>query len=244
MHEAATEVLDFSRVIVLVNAGIVASLLIAFGWLMTRKPLTDGAPDARQNVGEWVLDFFVGKAREMAHGPKRDRIVGTVASLLATFFMFILVSNLFGVLPLPMINRPPTSHFSVTLGLAMASVGATLGLSMLFKGVGGALKHLVWPNPMQLISEFTDVFSLALRLFGNIGGEYMTVVLVVAVVPYGIPLVLHVLGFIPAFVQALVFTLLTASFMASAIHHEEKKQRKPRRRLRRNAAAPSLEGGS
>lgn len=240
-----TEAVDFSRLIVIVNASLVAASLVGFGWLMTRKPLTDGTPDARQNLGEFALDFFVRKAREMAHGPRRDKIVRTVASLLATYFLFILVSNLFGIVPLPQLNRPPTSHFSVTLGLALASVVSTIGLSMIFKGVGGALKHLVWPNPMQLVSEVTDVFSLALRLFGNIGGEYMTVVLVVAVVPYGIPLVLHALGFIPAFVQALVFTLLTASFMASAIHHEEKKQRKPRRwHLRRRATAPTLEGGS
>lgn len=239
---------DFGPYVVLGNSIAVCLLLIAFGWLMTRRPLTDEVPGNLQNIGEWVLDFFVGKARDVAHGPKHDKIVRTVGPLLATFFMFIFISNLICVLPIPILNRPPTSHFSVTLALALTSVGATIGMSMLFKGVGGALKHLVWPNPMQLISEFTDVFSLALRLFGNIGGEYMTLLLVTAVVPYGIPLVLHVLGVIPAFVQALVFTLLSASFIASAVHQEEKKPkvRKERRfSLHRKAKVePSLEGGS
>jgi hypothetical protein len=52
---------------------------------------------------------------------------------------------------------------------------------------------------------------------------------------------------IPAFVQALVFTLLTASFMASAIHHEEKKPRKRRRKAKEEAeAVPEVatEGGT
>jgi len=67
------------------------------------------------------------------------------------------------------------------------------------------------------------VLSLSLRLFGNIGGEHMTLVLVTGAVSVGIPLILHVLGIIPAFVQALVFTLLTASFVAGAISHQEAK---------------------
>ena len=105
----------------------------------------------------------------------------------------------------------------------MCAVLGTLAVSAAVKGVGATLKHLVWPNPLQWVSEITDVLSLSLRLFGNIAGEYMTVALVLLVVPFGIPLILHVLGLIPAFVQALVFTLLTTSFLANAIHHEERK---------------------
>jgi F-type H+-transporting ATPase subunit a len=73
---------------------------------------------------------------------------------------------------------------------------------------------------LQWVSELTDVLSLSLRLFGNIAGEYMTVALVMLVVPWGIPLILHALGMIPAFVQALVFTLLTTSFLANALHDD------------------------
>ena len=221
---AATE---FGALIVIVNSGIVSALLIGAGWYLSRTRLTEDVPDARQNAGEWVVGFFVRKAHDMAHGPDSARVVGIVAPILATFFLFIFASNLFGVLPIPLINRPPTAHFSVTLALALCSVLGTFALSVAFKGIGGAVKHLFWPNPMQLVSEVTDVMSLSLRLFGNIGGEYMTVVLVTHVVAIGIPLVLHVLGFIPAFVQALVFTLLTASFMSSAIHHEAARAHEP-----------------
>ena len=81
----------------------------------------------------------------------------------------------------------------------------------------------MWPNPLQWVSELTDIMSLSLRLFGNIAGEFLTVALVFTVVPWGIPLILHALGLIPSFVQALVFTLLTASFLANALHVDEKK---------------------
>ncbi|MDH4140574.1 MAG: F0F1 ATP synthase subunit A [Coriobacteriia bacterium] len=251
--EAAVEAIDFSRLIIIVNAGIVSTALMAAGLALRRGSLTEGVPDGRQNFGEFVLDFFVGKAREMSHGHDRAKVVGIVAPLLATFFLFIFISNLFMVLPLPKLNRPPTAHFSVTLALGIASVLATIGLGMVFQGVKGGLKHLVWPNPLEFIAKITDVFSLALRLFGNIGGEYMTLVLVTGVVALGIPLIMHVLGFIPAFVQALVFTLLTASFTASALHKEEKKEKKKRTRrrgLRRSkelapeASVATAEGGS
>lgn len=228
--QGAQAAVDFTPYIVVANAAVVGVALVAFGRAMASGALTSGVPGPKQNVGEFVLDFFVRKARDMSHGPDRARVVRWVAPVLGSLFLFIFVSNLFGMLPIPMLNKPPTSYYGATLALAICSVGATLTLSALFKGAGGALKHLFWPNPMQWVSEITDVLSLSLRLFGNIGGEYMTLTLVVLYAPIGIPLVLHALGLIPAFVQALVFTLLTSSFMASAIHKEEKRAKKGKRR--------------
>ena len=53
--------------------------------MISMRSPTD-VPGPRQNLGEWVLEFFVGKARDMAHGADRPRVVRLVASLLATFF--------------------------------------------------------------------------------------------------------------------------------------------------------------
>ena len=201
--------------VVLVNLTLVGIALVVLARWLTARPLTSGVPDGRQNVGEFILAFFVGKAREMGDG----KVVRLVAPFLGTFFLVILFSNLLVLFPFPIVNRPPTSFFGVTVGLAMASVIGTLMISAAHNGGAKAVKHLFWPNPMQLISEFTDVISLSLRLFGNIAGEYLTLVLVTGVIAIGIPLILHVLGLIPAFVQALVFTLLTASFVADVVHH-------------------------
>jgi F-type H+-transporting ATPase subunit a len=200
--------------IVMVNFALVAVALITVGRTLASGQLTDGVPGTRQNIGEFVLDFFVNKARDMGE----TQVVKTVAPFLATCFLFILFSNVMGMLPIPLLNNPPTGYYSVPLGLALCAVGGTIAVSGALNGVVGAIKHLVWPNPLQLISEVTDVLSLSLRLFGNIGGEHMTLVLVMSAVPFGIPLILHVLGLIPAFVQALVFTLLTTSFVAGVIH--------------------------
>jgi len=227
--------------VVIANALIVSAVLVAGGRFLARRRLSSGVPEGRQVFGEFAVDFFVRKARGMTAGHDRSTIVGTVTPFLGTFFFFILLCNLFVLVPIPIVNRPPTSFFSVTLALALSAVVGNLLLAARFKGPGGALKHLFWPNPMQWVSEFTDVLSLSLRLFGNIGGEYMTLVLVAAVVPVGIPLILHVLGLIPSFVQALVFTLLTASFLASAIHHEEHKKKAKRRWFGRKQAEPAAQ---
>lgn len=203
--------------IVLLNALIVSVVLFVGGRMLVRGHPHAGVPTGRQNVGEFLLDYFVGKARDIGG----RQTVLRIAPFIATCFLFILAANLLGMLPIPIINYPPTAYFSVTLGLALCAVGGTLVISGVFNGLGGALKHLFWPNPLQWISEVTDVLSLSLRLFGNIGGEHITVMLVTSSVAVGIPLILHALGLIPAFVQALVFTLLTTSFIASAVSKHE-----------------------
>lgn len=207
-------------VIVTINAAIVGGTLIFTGWWFARGELSLTSPGPRQNAAETILDFFLGKARDIASGPRRERLTITITAFLTTLFCFIILSNALGVIPVPSLNRPPTSHYSATLALALVSVVGTLCISSVAMGLRRTLTHLVWPNPLQWVSEFTDVLSLSLRLFGNIAGEYMTFVLVTAAVPYGIPLILHVLGMIPIVVQALVFTLLTASFLGTAIHRE------------------------
>ncbi len=238
--------LDASGLIVLVNSLLVAAGLVAAGAWLAHGQLSVSAPGVRQNIGEAILGFFVGKSRGVAHGEKHDRIMRLVTPLLTTLFLFIIVSNMLAVVPVPIVNRPPTSHFSVTLGLALCAVLGTMIVSAAVKGMGRTLKHLVWPNPLQWVSEITDVLSLSLRLFGNIAGEYMTVALVVLVVPWGIPLILHALGLIPAFVQALVFTLLTTSFLANALHEEAGSRRaeKTSRRAVAPAARTPAEGRS
>lgn len=231
--------MDGTGIVVVVNALIVSAVLVGLGWFLARGKLTSGVPKGRQVLGEFATDFFLKKARGMVYDYDRETVVQTVTPFLGTLFFFILVSNLFAMIPIPVVNRPPTSFYSVTLGLAVSAIFGNLVVAARLKGPTGALKHLFWPNPVQFVSEITDVLSLSLRLFGNIGGEYMTLVLVAAVVPVGIPLILHVLGLIPTFVQAFVFTLLTASFLASGLHREERARKAKHRVFRRKKPEPA-----
>ena len=198
--------------IVAVNFGVVALVLLALGKVATARAPKE-LPDGVQNAAEGVLDWFVEQARRI--DPRAVRII---APFLATLFLMILFSNLLAILPVPLLRIPPTSYFSVPLGLALVSVVGAVLICLRIRGVGRGLLHLVWPNPLQLVSELSHALSLSLRLYGNIGGELIVAALVTQVVPWGIPLAVHALGLIPATVQPIVFTLLTANSLAIALH--------------------------
>ncbi len=178
-------------------------------------------PGERQNIAEFCLDWFFDKASDMGVSSTK-----TVVAFLASLFFVILFCNLLLILPLSPFNIPPTSYYSVPLALALCSIFGTIIVTGVYRGSLNAVKHLFWPNPLQLISEAGHILSLSLRLFGNIGGEYAVSIQVLKVAPYGIPVVIHLIGLIPVFIQAFVFTLLTSTFVAGAIHHEETKTSK------------------
>ncbi len=210
--------------IVIFNFAVVALVLISLAFIVVRRQLAD-VPDAVQNAAEYALEWFVQQARDI-----RPDGVMVIAPFLASLFLFILFCNLLSVLALPIINIPPTAYYSGTLTLALIAVIGISVISARFRGLTGALQNLIWPNPLQIVSRVSDVLSLSLRLFGNIGGEFMVILLVTKAAPYGIPLIIHALGLIPAFIQPLVFTLLTSSFLSEAVHAEEKGQQEDRRR--------------
>ncbi len=209
MPEAVHAALPY---IVIANAAIVALVLVAGAVVIARSKLEE-VPGPVQNACEHGLEWFVGLARNV-----RPDAVKTIAPFLASLFVFILGCNLLGVLPVPILQIPPTSYYGITVGLAVIGTLGAIVLGARLQNVTAAVKHLVWPNPLQLIAEASHILSLSLRLVGNIGGEYLVAILVAAAVPYGMPLVIHLLGLVPAIVQPIVFTLLVSSFVAEATH--------------------------
>jgi F-type H+-transporting ATPase subunit a len=205
-------------IIVVANFAAVAATLVALGAWVTRRPLAD-LPSGRQNAAELALEWFVGQARKIDPGA-----VSTVAPFLATLFFLILLGNLLAVLPLPALQTPPAAFYSVPLALSAIAVLGSFAIGARLAGLTAGLRHLFWPNPLQLVSEVSHVLSLSLRLYGNIGGEFIVAALVAKATPYGIPLVVHALGLIPAAVQPFVFTLLTANFLGTALHRGERRR--------------------
>lgn len=198
--------------IVVANFIVVALVLVGLGRVLTARPLQE-VPNGRQNAAELALDWFVTQARAIE--PRR---VALIAPFLATLFFLILGSNLLALLPIPLLRIPPTSYFSGPFALALVAVFGVMVVAARLRGVGAMLRHLVWPNPLQLVGEVSHTLSLSLRLYGNIGGEFIVATLAAEAAPYGIPLIIHTLGLIPATVQPLVFTLLTVNFLATAVH--------------------------
>lgn len=155
----------------------------------------------------------------------------------ATFFIVILVTNLFGLLPgitavgiieeyhgeqtLVPLFRAATTDFNMTLALGTVSVVATHILTVNTLGVLGYLKKFLSLNPINLfigllefVLEFVKIVSLSFRLFGNIFAGEVVLVAVSGIFAFLAPLPFIMLETIVALVQALVFAMLTMVFMA------------------------------
>jgi len=140
--------------------------------------------------------------------------------LIATLFLFILLSNLSGLLPGFL---PPTSNINTTLALAVIVVVLThvVGIS---KHGFGYIKHFLGPVwwlswmifVIEIISHISRVLSLSLRLFGNIGGHELVIMVVFMLVPLFVPLVMSVLGLLVAVIQSVVFMYLSMIYIQGA----------------------------
>jgi F-type H+-transporting ATPase subunit a len=152
-------------------------------------------------------------------GPQKAR---RYFPILATLFLFILISNWSGILPLAGHVKgfaPPTSTLSVTAGLAVVAFITSVVAGLREKGVG-YLKHFFQPFflmfPLNLIEELVKPLSLSLRLYGNIFGEETVVAVLLGLFAPLTPVPMQLLGLLFGFIQALVFTTLTAIYIANA----------------------------
>jgi F-type H+-transporting ATPase subunit a len=74
--------------------------------------------------------------------------------------------------------------------------------------------------PIEMISHVSRVMSLTLRLFGNVYGEELVVLIMASLVPFLVPLPMMFLGVITGSLQAYIFTLLTIIYLAGAVYSE------------------------
>lgn len=225
-------------------AGCVLALLVPLGlWVSVahRRAQDPGIPDAGislRNLAELVVEFIVWLSDSIiGHGGRK------YVSLFGTFFLFILLSNLLGLVPGFL---PPTSNLNVTLGLGLVSFAAYNVFGFRAHGVG-YLKHFMGPMthlpstrrkilsllflPVLVLSVLfffilessSHLFrpvSLAVRLFGNMMGDHQVIEVFTDLSKVFVPVLFYVLGAVVAVVQAFVFTVLTVVYVALAVSHE------------------------
>ena len=207
------------------NALMVAALLIFLGWLFRRK--MDAVPGKVQNFGEFIVESMVNFTRGII-GPGGEKYV----PLVGTLFFFIFVGNLWGLIPG---FHAPTANVSTTFALGLIVFLYVQYTGIRSNGLKGYLKHFAGPIPwlsplifpLEIVSELARPLTLAMRLFGNIFGED-TVIIVLATLGAtmlpAIPIPLHIfilpLALLTAFVQAMVFSLLTCIYLSLVSHHD------------------------
>ena len=168
-----------------------------------------------------LMNFFTGLLGE--------KHVRRYFPLLATLFIFIIVSNYSGLLPgAGHLFSVPTSNISITLGLAIVAFLVIQFEAVRHKGPGGYLKSLAQPLflsflmlPLNLIEQVVHPVSLALRLYGNIYGEELAAEQLGGLLAIGLPLVMHVMSLLFCLIQAMVFTMLVSIYISEAVEEEE-----------------------
>jgi F-type H+-transporting ATPase subunit a len=153
--------------------------------------------------------------------------------VVATFAILILISNLMGFFPMFM---APTASTSVTFALAISSFVYYNYVGISENGIVAHLSHLAGPIwwmawfifPLELISNFIRPLSLGIRLFGNIFADEQVADTVSGLgsalhapewtTQLLIPVILMPLALLVAFVQTLVFTLLSMIYLSEVSH--------------------------
>jgi F-type H+-transporting ATPase subunit a len=210
-------------------------LLLATGLLVRSRLVAAGGgvmPDegfSVRNALEMLVEMLADLA-EQNMGPKWR----TYFPLIATLFLFILFSNLIGLIPG---IDGSTSSADTTWAWAIISflvhqyVGIRehgwgylnhfLGPSLYDLKIGDKTWHLRLMAPLyapiELLSHLSRVFTLAVRLLANMFADHTVVAVWITLVPIGVPAVFMGLGVLVAFLQAYVFAMLSMIYIGLAL---------------------------
>jgi F-type H+-transporting ATPase subunit a len=195
-------------------------VLAAGSWLITRK-LSIGLERSRwQNLLEIVVTGIKKQIEEVGLSQPQKYL-----GFLGTLFLFIAAAALCTVIPG---YEPPTGSLSTTAALALCVFVAVPLFGIEEQGVGEYLKSYAKPTfimlPFNIISELSRTLALAIRLFGNMMSGAMIIAILLTITPFIFPIIMIVLGLLTGMVQAYIFSILAAVYIAAAT-----RVRKPKR---------------
>ena len=195
-------------------AFVVVIILSVLSLLATRRLAV--YPGKVQNVMEVIIGGFDSLLTEtMGHEGRK------FFPLIATLGLFILTSNLLGLIPG---FESPTANINTNAAMAIIVFLSTHVVGIMnhgfkyfkqFMGPVGWLTPLMLP--IEVISHISRPLSLTFRLFGNIKGEDIVLLVVLFLVPYLVPIPVFILMIFTSLVQTLVFMLLAMMYIAGAM---------------------------
>lgn len=203
----------------IITAWLGMAIVIVLAFLSTRN--LSRVPNLFQSFAETVLDFVENLTVGQVGPDGRGHVV-----LVGSLFLFVLASNLIGQLPWKLYHlkqgefASPTNDINVTAALAVIVLIYYIGAGIYKKGLVNYLKHYFQPvwfmAPINLLEDVTRPFSLALRLFANILAGEIIVMVLIALLPIGLPIPVMLFELFVAFIQAFIFAILSASYIGAA----------------------------
>jgi len=180
--------------------------------LITRRLATVGEISRWQGFLELVVTAIEGQIKEVGLS-QPERYLG----FLGTLFLFVATASLCTLIPG---YEPPTGSLSTTAALALCVFVAVPLFGIEEQGLGGYLKSYMQPTflmlPFNIISELSRTLALAVRLFGNMMSGAMIIGILLTITPFIFPIIMTALGLLTGMVQAYIFSILAAVYVAAA----------------------------
>ncbi len=202
----------------LIGAHIVLVGIIVLAIAKAATKAMQLVPSGAQNIMEAYLEGVIAMGKDVI-GVELAR---KYLPLIATIGLLVLVGNLIGIIPG---FESPTSNVNMTLVLAIV-----VFIYYNYEGirVNGFIKyfgHFMGPMkilaplmfPIEIVSHLSRIVSLSFRLFGNIKGDDMFLMVILMLAPWVAPMVPFGLLTFMAFLQAFIFMILTYVYLASAV---------------------------
>ena len=217
MHLTPDEMIFWQLGFIKLNATIVFTwglmLLLAVGSKLITGRLSTGLNPSR---GQIILEILVTGIEQQIkevglNQPKK------YLGFLGTLFLFVAVASLCTLIPG---YEPPTGSLSTTTALALCVFVAVPTFGIKEQGFGGYLKSYAEPTiimlPFNIISEASRTLALAVRLFGNMMSGAMIIAILLTITPFLFPIIMTALGLLTGMVQAYIFGILAAVYIAAA----------------------------
>jgi len=198
-------------------------LMLVVGSKLITSRLSAGLQRSRwQNALEIIVTAIVDQIEDVGIESGRKYI-----GFLGTLLLFIATSSLLSVIPG---FEPPTGSLSTTTALALCVFIAIPLFGIEDRGVLGYLKTYTQPSfimlPFNLIGETSRTVALAIRLFGNMMSGGLIIAILLAITPFIFPIIMTALGLLTGMVQAYIFFILAAVYIAAALRSAKPKSTK------------------
>ncbi len=195
-------------------------LLTGGAWLATRRLSSSDRMSRWQNLLEVLVAGIEQQISAMGLKPPREFL-----PFLGTLFLFVLLSNLLALVPG---YRAPTGSLSTTTALAACVFVAVPLWGIQRRGLRGYLRLYLRPSafmlPFNILGELSRTLALAVRLFGNVMSGSMIAAILLSVAPLFFPVLMQLLGLITGVIQAYIFAVLAAVYIAAAAQMEQERE--------------------
>lgn len=223
-----------------VTNSLLASAVVFFIFIALAFFYNSQIKKKKKNLFFYAINYIIRELYKL-FGSVVDEKKNTFFALLGALFVFIILQNWFGLLPgvgsllikvkehgeevfVPLL-RGGSADLNTTLALGIIAVVAIQWYGIKFLGFGGYIKKFInFSNPiafflgiLEIISEISRIISFSFRLFGNIFAGEVLLGIIAFLVPVLISFPFLIMELFVGFIQALVFSMLTAVFLRMAV---------------------------